>query len=221
MRTESLIMVRGIETMGRYYSFYRGMVLDNEDPKHMNQLQIMVPQVQGGIIIWALPFDQHGGTQTGFKYLAPEIGDTVYVMFECGDPSKPLWAYHGFALDQMPEELDGPNKMGIITPRGNILILDDSTGDLNISTLGNITVKAKGTIQFNEGKNEGVININQLTEKLNKTVKELENLRNLFNSHTHSGVKAGSSISATPVVQATSPFSQYNKQDYEDTKVIH
>ena len=142
-------------------------------------------------------------------------------MFECGDPSKPLWAYHGFALDQMPEELDGPNKMGIITPRGNVLILDDSTGDLNISTLGNITVKAKGTIQFNEGKNDGVININQLTEKLNKTIKELENLRNLFNSHTHSGVKAGSSISATPVVQATSPFSQYNKQDYEDTKVIH
>ena len=40
MRTESLIMVRGIETMGRYYSFYRGMVLDNEDPQHMNQLQI-------------------------------------------------------------------------------------------------------------------------------------------------------------------------------------
>ena len=214
-------MERGIEALGRFYSFYRGMVVENEDPNHMNSLQVAIPEIQGGIILWALPFGQHGGSKTGFKYLSPEIGDTVYVMFECGDPSKPLWAYHGFALDQMPEELDGPNKMGIITPRGNILILDDSTGDLNISTLGNITVKAKGTIQFNEGKNDGVININQLTEKLNKTIKELENLRNLFNSHTHSGVKSGSSISATPVVQATSPFSQYNKQDYEDTKVIH
>ena len=121
----------------------------------------------------------------------------------------------------MPEELDGPNKMGIITPRGNVLILDDSIGDLNISTLGNITIKAQGTIKFNDGSNDGLINIKQLTEKLNQTVKELENLRSLFNSHVHAGVQTGGGTSAAPVTQATSPFSQYNKQDYEDIKVIH
>ena len=221
MRTESLIMVRGLETMGRYYSFYRGMVIDNEDPQHMNQLQVMVPQVQGGIIIWALPFDQHGGTQTGFKYLAPEIGDTVYVMFECGDPSKPLWAYHGFALDQMPEELDSPNKMGIITPNGNIVILDETSGELNIFTEGNITIKSNKVIQFQNGSNDGLIKINELTNKLNQTISELEALRSSFNTHTHSGVQSGGGTSAIPLQQITKAFSKYDKNDYEDKNCIH
>ena len=110
---KELLMERGIESLGRFYSIYRGMVMDNEDPNHMNSLQVAIPEIQGGIIVWALPFGQHGGLKTGFKYLAPEIGDTVYIMFEYGNPSKPLWTYHGFGLEQIPEELDDPNKMGI------------------------------------------------------------------------------------------------------------
>ena len=112
INTKELLMERGIEALGRFYSFYRGMVVENEDPNHMNSLQVAIPEIQGGIILWALPFGQHGGSKTGFKYLSPEIGDTVYVMFEYGNPSKPLWTYHGFGLDQIPEELDSPYKIG-------------------------------------------------------------------------------------------------------------
>ncbi len=32
----------------------------------------------------------------GFKYLAPKVGDIVFVTFEFGDPTKPLWEYHGW-----------------------------------------------------------------------------------------------------------------------------
>lgn len=218
---KELLMERGIESLGRFYSIYRGMVVDNNDPNHMNSLQVAIPEIQGGIIIWALPFGQHGGLKTGFKYLAPEIGDTVYIMFEYGNPSKPLWTYHGFGLEQIPEELDDPNKMGIITPNGNLVILDETSGELNIFTKGNITIKSNKVIQFQEGANEGLIKIKELTNKLNQTISELEALRSTFNTHTHSGVQSGGSTSAVPIQQITKSFSKYDKNDYEDKNCIH
>lgn len=221
INVKELLMERGIESLGRFYSIYRGMVMDNDDPNHMNSLQVAIPEIQGGIIVWALPFGQHGGLKTGFKYLAPEIGDTVYVMFEYGNPSKPLWTYHGFGLEQIPEELDGPNKMGIITPNGNMVILDETSGELNIFTEGNITIKSKKVIQFQNGSNEGLIKINELTNKLNQTISELEALRSSFNTHTHSGVQSGGGTSAIPLQQITKAFSKYDKNDYEDKNCIH
>lgn len=218
---KELLMERGIESLGRFYSIYRGMVMDNNDPNHMNSLQVAIPEVQGGIIVWALPFGQHGGLKTGFKYLAPEIGDTVYIMFEYGNPSKPLWTYHGFGLEQVPEELDDPNKMGIITPNGNLVILDETSGELNIFTEGSITIKSNKVIQFQNGSNEGLIKINELTNKLNQTISELEALRSSFNTHTHSGVQSGGGTSAIPLQQITKAFSKYDKNDYEDKNCIH
>lgn len=218
---KELLMERGIESLGRFYSIYRGMVMDNEDPNHMNSLQVAIPEIQGGIIVWALPFGQHGGLKTGFKYLAPEIGDTVYIMFEYGNPSKPLWTYHGFGLEQIPEELDDPNRMGIITPNGNLVILDETSGELNIFTEGNITIKSNKVIQFQNGSNEGLIKINELTNKLNQTISELEALRSSFNTHTHYGVQSGGGTSAVPIQQITKSFSKYDKNDYEDKNCIH
>ena len=221
INVKELLMERGIESLGRFYSIYRGMVVDNNDPNHMNSLQVAIPEIQGGIIIWALPFGQHGGLKTGFKYLAPEIGDTVYIMFEYGNPSKPLWTYHGFGLEQIPEELDDPNKMGIITPNGNLVILDETSGELNIFTEGNITIKSNKVIQFQDGANEGLIKIKELTNKLNQTISELEALRSTFNTHTHSGVQSGGSTSAVPIQQMTKSFSKYDKNDCEDKNCIH
>ena len=119
------------------------------------------------------------------------------------------------------EELDGPNKMGLITPNGNLLVLDDSSGELNIFTNGNITIQSDKVIQFNTGSNEGMVNINGITEKLNQTISELESLRAAFNSHTHGGVQTGGGTSAVPLQPVTKAFSKYNKNDYEDKKCIH
>lgn len=47
------------------------------------------------------------------------------------------------------------------------------------------------SVILNTGENGGVINVFQLTEKLNQTIKELEQLRSMFNSHVHSGVTTG------------------------------
>lgn len=69
-------------------------------------------------------------------------------------------------------------------------------------------------ITLNGGENGGLINIQDLTSKLNELV-------NAFNNHTHqiTGVQPGSgSVTAPPVM---SPASTFTASDYEDTTVTH
>ena len=236
--TAKLITEDGLEGLGRYYSVYRGIVVDNDDQeKHMNRIKVCCPEVMNGIISWAYPKGQHGSINNGFKFLAPKVGDIVFVTFEFGDPTKPLWEYHGWALNQIPSPLDGPNKMGIITPEGNLITLDDDNGrltiyingDIGVAAKGNVSIQAQGdvnvgsgdTVILNQGTNQGVVNIKELTEKLNQTVQELESLRALFNSHVHSGVTTGPGSSGPTPTQITKPFSQFVVDDYEDKTCIH
>ena len=219
---QGFLMDQGIEGIGRFYSFYRAIVTNNEDPNNLNSLEVAIPDIQGGIIIWALPLCQHGGLKTGFKYLVPEIGDIVFVTFEYGNPSKPLWTYSGFGLGQMPDELKSKNVMGFITPNGNRILLDDSKGTLNIQVSGNVNIKStKGIVSVNDGKNGEIIKINELTNKLNTLVKELESLKTKFNLHTHNGVTTGGGTTGVPVVPINDKFSSFNKNDYSDPKFKH
>lgn len=236
--TAKIITDEGLEGLGRYYSVYRGIVIDNDDvEKHMNRVKVCVPEVMGGVFAWSYPKGQHGSISSGFKFLAPKVGDTVFVTFEFGDPTKPLWEYHGWGMSQIPQPLDGPNKMGIVTPEGNLIVIDDDNGELNlhfngpvnvrsekeivINAEGDINVSSGDSVILNTGENGGVINIFQLTEKLNQTIQELEQLRSMFNSHVHSGVTTGPGSSGPTLTQATKPFSQFVVDDYEDKTCIH
>lgn len=235
--TAAKIINEGIESMRRYYSVYRGIVVDPVDPQHLNRIKVCVPEVMGGTINWAYPKGQHGSTGDGFKYFTPKMGDIVFVTFEYGDHTKPLWEFHGWGLKQVPQALDGVNKCGIVTPEGNTIILDDDDGSLSIGFSGPISVVAGGavtlygegnvsissdqSIMFNEGENDGMVNIKELTERLNFLVKELESLRTIFNNHMHTGVTTGPGSSGPPATQATRPFTEFNQLEYEDLKIIH
>ena len=175
------IVHNGIEAFGRYYSIYRAIVVQNDDPLASNRLKVAIPGIQGGEILWALPKNQHGSEQTGFKYLAPAIGDIVYISFESGDPSKPLWEYHSWASGQMPKSLDAPNVCGFVTPNGISVLFNDSNGTLDLYLPGKAKIYAKegitivseqtvqiasteGLVAINTGSNGGVIKIKELTD---------------------------------------------------------
>lgn len=233
-----IIVNQGIEAFGRYYSRYRGIVLDNDDPYSMNRLKVAVPDIQGGIIDWAIPVNQEGSMDSGMKYLTPKPKDIVWVSFENGNPSKPLWEYCGWGLEECPEELAKPNTLGFVTPNGNKVFLDEDEGHLTVHVKGNVMVISEGgDIQLttkkgsiildaeegifgHDGENGGLINIDTLTDKLNNLQQELEGLRNNFNNHTHASSSPGSQSSPTGQ-QATSPFSKFNKEDYEDKTFLH
>lgn len=229
------IVHKGIEGFGRYYSIYRAIVVQNDDPSARNQLKVAIPGIQGGEVLWALPRNQHGSEQTGFKYLAPAIGDIVYVSFEGGDPSKPLWEYHSWSSGQMPKILDAPHVCGFVTPNGISVLFDDSSGMLDLYLPGKARIYAKdkvtlvsdndvqissidGVVAANTGANGGVINIRSLTEKINQLVSEVDQLRSMYNKHIHTTPNGPTDPTKSLVSKSITKFKE---SDYEDLKFLH
>ncbi|MCM1438808.1 MAG: phage baseplate assembly protein V [Roseburia sp.] len=232
------IVENGLDSVGRYYSIYRGVVMDTDDPQQMNRIKVFVPNLD--ILEWALPRGQHGSTNSGFRLCPlPNFNDIVYVTFVNGNPGEPLWEYHGWGDKQMPDEFLDENVCGLITPGGTKVLVDDANGLIYINTLKDLVIKvesgdgngiilnadnirllANDTTIINDGK-EGVPNIVDLTTKLNKLVQEVEQLRTLYNTHVHPGVVAGPGSSGPTTSQVATPISQFNKEDYEDKTFLH
>lgn len=218
----------GVEGMGRFYSCYRGIVTKNIDPANKLRLKVHVPEVNG-INLWATCKGIYGSTNSGFKFLTPKIGDVVWVEFEHGDLSKPVWSYHGWAKDEIPEVLNDPNAIGFVTPNGTVVNYNTESEHLDmyivgttaLYTTGQLDIFSEDLVRINAGNNEGVVNINELTSKLNNLVKELESLKQMVNTHTHVGVTTGGGISGPTSSPYNNTFSTFNKSDYEDTKFTH
>lgn len=189
----------GMEFIGRYYSTYRGYVVDNNDPKGMNRVKVISPiiAIDDNKGIWAFPKHSWGGNNYGTQWL-PEIGDTVYLEFEYGDLDYPIWSHHSYALNEKPGEFDKPNKRGFKTPLGNTFIIDEGTNGND----GSITLKFKSNTDYFSlikdtleleskliklGKNgdEQAILGNTLLDKLNKILDNHDNLYQLIMEHTH------------------------------------
>ncbi|HEY9102447.1 phage baseplate assembly protein V [Chitinimonas sp.] len=78
----------------RFLGKYRGVVLINVDPERRARLVCMVPDVLGAVpSSWCeacAPLAGPTGPPMG-AYLVPPIGAGVWVEFEQGDPSFPIW----------------------------------------------------------------------------------------------------------------------------------
>jgi hypothetical protein len=75
----------------KYYGKYRGVVLNNIDPKLEGRLLVQVPDVAGLVpTTWAAPCVPIAGIQNGMVAL-PIIGSGVWVEFEQGNPKYPIW----------------------------------------------------------------------------------------------------------------------------------
>lgn len=226
----------GLDSIGRHYSVYRAVVVEFEDPMKMDRLLVYVPDLQ--IQDWALPRGTHGSHVCGVRpHPLPKVNDIVYVTFEDGNPALPLWEWHSWAELQRPEEFDDPDMCGLITPKGTKVLVNDRTGEVTIVAKQRIAISAEGEdgivlsaekiylnskdqIIVNQGEH-GVVDIVELTQKLNQLVNEVNTLRNIFNTHTHQGVTPGQGTTAPTATQVTKPISQFNKKDYEDESFLH
>jgi len=75
----------------KFYGKYRGVVLNNIDPKQQGRLLVQVPDVAGlAPASWALPCVPVAGIQNGL-FALPMLGAGVWVEFEQGDPDYPIW----------------------------------------------------------------------------------------------------------------------------------
>ncbi|MFL4470100.1 phage baseplate assembly protein V [Tateyamaria armeniaca] len=141
-----------------FYGKYRGQVVDNTDPQSKGRLLITVPQVLNEVPVWAEPCVPYAGRNIGF-YAMPEIGGGVWIEFEAGDPSYPIWTGCFWADGDIPSEDADPSikffRMNKATIRiddsnGEILIENDSGHSITMTT-SEITIKSNTVKQEASG----------------------------------------------------------------------
>lgn len=108
-------------------------------------------------------------------------------------------------------EMDDDGKM-LITPKiGSAVTIGSLSGDL--AELVVLQVDHIETMVINGGKLGGLINIEQLTDKINELVEA-------FNAHTHQ-VTVSHPGGTFTTVKPTSSAKSFKKDDYEDVKIKH
>lgn len=106
----------------RYVGRYRGIVVDTSDPTERGRLQVQIPAILDQLAIWAMPSAPYAGDQVGF-YTLPPIGSGVWIEFENGDLSYPVWAGAFWADNQIPD--DSSEDVKILKTNNLTLRLDD------------------------------------------------------------------------------------------------
>jgi len=117
--------------MGRFYGKYRGEVTDPDDPMKQGRLKVMVQSVLGELELWAMPCVPYAGDAVGF-YSLPDQGAGVWVEFEGGDPSYPIWTGCYWRVGELPAEATAPTMRLWRTGKATIA-LDDDADSIEIS----------------------------------------------------------------------------------------
>jgi hypothetical protein len=216
-------LVVDLATLSRthYYGKYRGIVTDNLDPSAIGRIKAQVPDVFGASALtpWATPCAPYIGAGVGFHTI-PAVGAGVWIEFEAGDPSRPIWSGGWWGTSDLPADQNGavakPPLKILRSEQGLMVALDDDANTLTLSdgngsnllTIsvndGQIRVQAATkviveapAIELTEGAAHPLAFGDSLLQYLNQLV-------SIFNAHLHVG-ETVLGIPVTPIVPAT-PF---------------
>ena len=210
MTSQEEILARLIERVeSRYYGKFRGHVTDNADPNNLGRIKASVPRVLGDVPTgWALPAFAYGGASEQGFFAVPDVGAGVWIEFEGGDISYPIWTGTWYTSGDIPESAKPAQKV-LKTKSGHKIVLDDDKGSLEITdsngntvTMDAQTVKVaagKATklvidapqIQIVDGASHPLVFGDQLMTYLTQMV-------NTYIAHTHPGELAAGVLPVTP-----------------------
>ena len=119
----SLRKSKGSPPPKRYWGKWRGIVVDNIDPLELNRLLVEVPAIPTLATSFAMPCAPYGGLQVGMV-LTPMIGANVWIEFERGDPSYPVWTGCFWLEGEKPLLAELPTQQVFVTGSLQAMIND-------------------------------------------------------------------------------------------------
>lgn len=127
------------QVLSRHYGKYRGIVTDTQDPKQLGRLRARVPELLGTEESgWALPCAPYAGDGAGL-FAVPEVGAGVWIEFEAGDLSRPIWTGAWWQSGQIPDSAT-PEQKVLKTKSGHTITLDDQGAKVTIADSGGATI---------------------------------------------------------------------------------
>jgi uncharacterized protein involved in type VI secretion and phage assembly len=195
---------------------HRGAVVDNADPLRLGRVRASVPGVLGEVDSgWAMPCAPYAGPQSGL-FAIPPAGAGVWIEFEGGDVSRPIWSgcFWGAGEAPVTPPAGAPGDPDVKlwrSERGLTTALDDAAQTITISdatgtsqivieaTTGTVTIKGAARVvtdaplvmEGSAGAAHPAVLGDQLTAYLNQLVA-------MFNAHVHPGELAGGFLPVTP-----------------------
>jgi len=165
MLTEDLVMELLELVRGRYYGKYKGSVIEVEE-NGRGRIKAKVPAVLRDTTSgWCDPCVPYAGKGVGFAFL-PEIGSGVWIEFEGGDPSRPIWSGCYWREGEFPKQA-GPKQKLIRTASGHELLFDDAATSVTLGDRNDNLLSLDGdgiTLARGDGKvvvNDSETNINE------------------------------------------------------------
>jgi uncharacterized protein involved in type VI secretion and phage assembly len=139
----------------RYYGKYRGTVTDID--ADTLRIKAKVPSVlQDQATGWCMPCVPYAGPNVGMAFL-PEVGAGVWIEFEGGDVSYPVWVGCYWREGEKPGDA-APAVKTIVTKQGLKMLFDDDGQTITItdSSSNKVTLSSDG-ITLERGANKVVI----------------------------------------------------------------
>lgn len=102
-------------------------------------------------------------------------------------------------------EMETDDAVLVVPKIGSAVIVGSLTGQLDELVV--LVIDRAESVTFNGGKMGGMVNVSEITKKLNSLIDAL-------NTHTH---PTPNGLSSPPTAQ----FMKFNKSDYEDEKITH
>jgi uncharacterized protein involved in type VI secretion and phage assembly len=127
----------------RFPGLYVARVETVED---LGRIQVSIPSIfeanDPSAFAWARPCMPFA------HFFVPNVGDFVWVAFENGDPSAPVWLGIWYPQGTVPSEADvsPPVKRVIRSTSGHVIVMDDTDGSEALS----ITDKFGNSIEMRE-----------------------------------------------------------------------
>lgn len=126
---EDLLFELADRLRNRFYGKYRGTV--TEVDADTLRIRATVPAVLGTTPSgWCQPCVPYAGAGVGFFFL-PEAGSAVWIEFEGGDVSYPIWTGCFWRAGELPSEAT-PTVRGIVTASPHQLLFDDDAGEVTL-----------------------------------------------------------------------------------------
>ena len=207
----------GLEYIGRYYSTYKGYVIDNVDPDGQNRVLVSCPTVwnRNDYSKWAYPESIYSGKGFGMQLL-PQIGEQIHVIFDHGDKRYPMWKHANYTENELPVDFQDPTTKGFITPNGTkIIIIDNGDGT------DNVLIDTKGTITYNHGTNT-TAKADILTQQLTKMSNRIDGIMDAIKNATVTPSDGGATFKANIIAAFPTDKESFDgDNDIENKKILH